>query len=969
MVGETLSHFRILEYLGGGGMGDVYVAEDIKLNRKVALKVLRPELVSDAGRKRRFIQEAKAAAKLAHPNIGVVHEIDEAKGVTFIVMELIPGKTLRKVIEEETLPLNRSLELAIQIAEGLSFAHEKGVVHRDLKPANILLTEKGHAKIIDFGLAKLVEPMGEGSEVETALRDRTASGVVMGTVSYMSPEQARGGKVDRRSDIFSLGIILHEMLTGEKPFRAPSAAEIQYALIHSPSPRIEQGNASRLQSIVDRCLAKNAEDRYQGVDDFLADLRSTRSEFQSIVQKKKAGRRTFWVAGLVAVLILGFLVTVLRQRSQVRWAREVALPEAIRLADEDRYLEAFEIAREAEEHVPTDAALERLWPRVSQQVSITTTPPGADLYFKADAAASGKGEYLGQSPLDNQRLPLGSFWLMVEKTGFEPVETLVALPGRWIPDQFDFTLDTLGVIPSGMTRVSVPSSGLNIRLAGFDTVARIPAPSFFIDKHEVTNEQYKSFVDAGGYDNSDYWEHEIREEGRTLAWEQAMAVFRDQTGRPGPSTWNGGTYPEGQADFPVSGVSWYEAAAYAKFVGRRLPTVYHWATAARTWMASSIVPISNLGTDGLAPAGGRPPGPFGVHDMAGNVKEWCWNQANGSHYILGGAWNEPTYLFFESDLRSPLDRSSNNGFRTALYPDVDEQTLASLESPLMAPAREAYETEPVSDEVFGVYKSQFAYDPIHLNAVIESVDDSSRYWSKERITFRAAYGDEDLIADLYLPRNVSSPYQTVIYFPGASAIRRTSIDEQRQTPAFDFIIMSGRAFMYPVYKSTFERHDGLEFTDAEPTRAYAERVVYWVKDLSRSLDYLETRDDIDSGLFAYYGYSWGARLGSIVLAVEERLKTGVLLSGGLPHKQPRPEVSETVFAPRVRVPVLMVNGFHDAIFPLKTNQEPMFALMGTPAEHKEHALYPAGHFVLNSSRNQVVQNILGWLDRYLGPVE
>jgi serine/threonine protein kinase len=161
MVGQTLSHFRIVEYLGGGGMGDVYLAEDVKLDRKVAIKVLPPELVSHAERKRRFIQEAKAAAKLAHPNIGVVHEIDEADGVTFIVMELIRGETLQDAIEKESLPLHRSLELTIEIAEGLSFAHEKGIVHRDLKPANIVLTERGHAKIIDFGLAKLVEPTAE----------------------------------------------------------------------------------------------------------------------------------------------------------------------------------------------------------------------------------------------------------------------------------------------------------------------------------------------------------------------------------------------------------------------------------------------------------------------------------------------------------------------------------------------------------------------------------------------------------------------------------------------------------------------------------------------------------------------------------------------------------------------------------------------------------------------------------------
>jgi dienelactone hydrolase len=180
--------------------------------------------------------------------------------------------------------------------------------------------------------------------------------------------------------------------------------------------------------------------------------------------------------------------------------------------------------------------------------------------------------------------------------------------------------------------------------------------------------------------------------------------------------------------------------------------------------------------------------------------------------------------------------------------------------------------------------------------------------------------------------------------------------------------MSGRAVIYPIYKGTYERHDGLEFTDANPSRSYAEHVVWWGKDLKRSIDYLETREDIDSKRLAFYGLSWGARIGNIVLAVEDRFQAGVLLSGGFPEDQPRPEVSETNYAPRVRIPVLMVNGSHDVTFPLETNQRPMFDLLGTPREHKQHILYEAGHFVLNSYRNQVIQDILGWLDRYLGPV-
>ena len=196
MIGRTLSHYKVLEEISRGGMGIVYKALDPKLNREVALKVLPPELVSDPERKRRFVREAQAAATLKHPNIGVIYEIDEVDGVDFIAMELIEGEKLRDVLQRERLPVARCLELSSEVAEGLALAHDKGIVHRDLKPGNIMVTELGHPKIIDFGLAKLVEPLAsESSGASTALRNESSGGKVLGTLSYMSPEQAR---MDRR---------------------------------------------------------------------------------------------------------------------------------------------------------------------------------------------------------------------------------------------------------------------------------------------------------------------------------------------------------------------------------------------------------------------------------------------------------------------------------------------------------------------------------------------------------------------------------------------------------------------------------------------------------------------------------------------------------------------------------------------------------------------------------------------------
>ena len=207
---------------------------------------------------------------------------------------------------------------------------------------------------------------------------------------------------------------------------------------------------------------------------------------------------------------------------------------------------------------------------------------------------------------------------------------------------------------------------------------------YWIDRYEVTNKQFKEFLDNGGYSKPEFWKQPFNKDGRNLSWHEAMDMFRDTTGRPGPATWALSDYPRGQDDFPVSGVSWYEAAAYAEFARKALPTIYHWATAASPMASASILPVSNFGTQGPARVGSfRGMSWFGAYDMAGNVKEWCWNEAgSGKRYILGGAWDEPLYMFNNADARSPFERSPDFGFRCAKY--VSTGSPANAAEPLYA---------------------------------------------------------------------------------------------------------------------------------------------------------------------------------------------------------------------------------------------------------------------------------------------
>ena len=292
-------------------MGIVYCAVDLKLNREVAVKVLPPELVADPDRRRRFVQEAQAAAALNHPHIAVVHEIDEADGVTFMAMELIGGEKLSEVLARGPLPVTRSLELVLEAAEGLARAHDRGIVHRDVKPANLIVTEDGHIKIIDFGLAKLFEPLREQpSEAQTAVRGATDAGVVMGTVSYMSPEQARGDHVDHRTDVWSLGVVLFEMLTGRAPFQGASPTDTLSEILRDSAPRLPLAGQEEIQRIADECLAKDRNHRYQGMRDLAADLRAARFRLESGALApgvSKTGRKRWPFAAAIAVLVIGGL--------------------------------------------------------------------------------------------------------------------------------------------------------------------------------------------------------------------------------------------------------------------------------------------------------------------------------------------------------------------------------------------------------------------------------------------------------------------------------------------------------------------------------------------------------------------------------------------------------------------------------------------------------------------------------------
>jgi len=950
--GTSIGHFEVLELLGRGGFGEVYRARDVRLGRMVALKVLPGAFGQDAERRERFRREAMAASALNHPNICTVYELVQAADRSVLVMELIEGQTLHAALAKGPLPVADALTIGIQVVDALAEAHRAGILHRDVKSGNIMLTPRGQVKVLDFGLAKRLGPASGSSAAEVLTRDGTA----LGTLSFMSPEQLLGSAVDHRSDLFSCGVVLYEMVTGRLPFEGSTSVAVADAILHAePRDFGERPVPEGFKRIVRRLLEKDPGRRFASAEDVAGALKGQQAALAPVPAGKLSRNvRILLAAAVVAAVALG--AWAWSRAARVRRARE-AVPEIARLVSAGEFPRAAALLREARTILPGDAAVEKLWTDATSECSVESDPPGADVSIRLYRGNPDLWETLGQTPLRKVRVPRDYYVWKISKPGFR-ASYMITLRGL----NRKFRLDPDASVPPEMVRVPGDERVVPY-IPGLDQAPPVKLDGYLIDRHEVTNEEYKRFVDAGGYGNRDFWKEPFVRGGRTIPWEQGIAAFRDSTGRPGPATWEVGAFLKGLEKHPVAGVSWYEAAAYAAFAGKSLPTVYHWNLAAQPWYGILILPGSNFRSGGTRPVG--EPGTlsgFGTTDMAGNAKEWCWNESTGGRrFILGGGFGEPTYMFVDQDAQSPWDRKPNFGFRCVKVSSPPPPAAAAK----LEPAFRDYAMEkPVSDEVFRAYKGLYAYDKGELNARVEETSNAAD-WTREKVSFNAAYGDERVIAYLYLPKNASPPFQTVVYFPGSNVIFQDKYDEA-QAVIWDFIPKSGRALMFPVYKSTFERRDGLKGDTPEPTALWRDHTIAWSKDLGRSLDYLQTRKDVDAARLGYFGFSWGSAIAPILLAVEDRFRVAILGVGGLEFQKTLPEVDQINFVTRMKTPALLLNGRYDFFFPVETSQLPLFRLLGTPEKDKRQVIFESGHAV---PPKDLIRESLDWLDRYLGPVK
>jgi formylglycine-generating enzyme required for sulfatase activity len=930
-------------------------------------------------------------------------------------MQYVDGQTLAARLRRGDVDLNTALSIAVQISDALVEAHTRGILHRDIKPANIMLTTRGDAKVMDFGLAKPTrdEESASGETMTDSLL--SAPGAMIGTVPYMSPEQVRGEVLDPRSDLFSLGVLLYEMLCGRRPFDDSSQAAISAAILTReplPMARFAPAIPAELERIVFKALRKDPDERYQTAKDLLLDLRALKDEqaFQVRLERAAstprpsapsvlpdepasapspiaAGRRRWPAIAVMLLLAAGSGAWFLWHNANQRWA-VAQVAQVTALAEARRYFEAYDLAVQVEKYRPGDPAIDGVMPTISYPLSVTSDPPGASVFlrrFNADARATpAPRQPIGITPITNLRIARGEYILSIEKDGYAGSErALSGVPARAgaltlpVPAaNVTLKLQPADVTPPSM--VFVPGGDYRLVAWSRPTDDRVTLNDFFIDKYEVSNNDFKQFISAGGYIKRDFWKHRFMKDGVAVSHDDAMRMFVDRSGLPGPREWSNQNPPDGKGDHPVTGITWYEAAAYAAFRDKQLPTVFQWEKAARNGIrppagaafmpwgvfhpGDALAGRANFGTATLPTTSSEfGMSQFGAYNMAGNVAEWMLNDSSEGFLATGGAWGDATYAFAQYGGRPGFYSSNKLGFRLArnVTGAAGDQGGDRIEIAQEIPA---YEPTPAA--VFQPLAATYRYEKAPLDARIEESRDFPD-WKREKITFDGANG-ERVIAYLYLPHHFARPLQVLHYIPAGDVNggfrSLTDSTDERMAP----YIKSGRAVFGVVLKGYSERlrPPGEQLPDAS-TVEFHEAIVARITDLRRGLDYLETRTDLDRSRIGMIAPSAGAVLGLLAGAVEPRYRAIVMIGAGLPASYAGiiRQANPIYFASHIKMPKLILQGRYDEDTPLKTATEPLFKVLVEP---KRLIVYEGGHV---PTVEVSVASTQPWLDETLGRVQ
>ena len=653
------------------------------------------------------------------------------------------------------------------------------------------------------------------------------------------------------------------------------------------------------------------------------------------------------------------------------WVNNFMLPQIQDFISKDDNVAAWLTSSRINSFAPFFSTISEEDDDISALASIRTQQDSVSVSWKAYGQID-DWRFLGKTPLEPTRLPRGILKFKLEKEGYETTYFSSSNPSlKFYNSPFDpgwslepINLQPQGSVPTGMIYIQGGNFVPALTGSGVDPVFLHP---FYIDKFEVTNKDYKEFIDAGGYSNSQYWvEMDFIKDGIALSFEEAKEMMVDSTGMTGPAGWEVGTYLQGTENYPVTGISWYEALAFARYKGNILPPMYHWAKAAFppdeivSPISPKLLKIANFSKEKITNVG-QGEGAYGTFDMAGNAKEWVWNIFGGRGLTLGGAFDEPTYLASQTAPEPRMNRSLKNGFRTVRL--INPRDLNPFGDPIETQApRDLSYYKPMSEEVFNVYARSYQVSSSRPKHTEVYIDDSHPVWIKEKISLDVGYNNETMDVLIFKPKNSFGPSSPVIIHPGANYYTTPpEIDDVNPGEfSLDFLIKSGKTLVWPAWKGSLNRMPENRSSNEDTLRQFRSQFIAWVDDTDKTLDYLETRSDIDSNNIFYLGMSYGALFNTHTLLFEDRYKGAILYVGGAFPTYP-PLVDGINHLPRIKTPFLMLNGEQDYLVP-KSAANFFFQSTGTPSEDKKIIFYDSGHWPL--PRNQMIKETLSFIDQY-----
>ncbi len=685
-------------------------------------------------------------------------------------------------------------------------------------------------------------------------------------------------------------------------------------------------------------------------------LRRKKAKSENKKLEKKSKIKLILGIILTGIVLLIFVYFFRKINNNQTLVSEI-IPELIDTYDEGKIAESFNKAKELLEDYPNNDIIKNYYEKSSKYVPLKIDKDGVEISVKYSGDST--YTYLGKSPIDSFIAP--NMWGGLShklKLNYNDLE--FELDGK---NSYDYLMPEATIEVPENHKVFLGSK-VNMFLQGIN-FEETQIESFSIAKNEVSNKEYQDFVDAGGYENPAYWDFPFEVGNKIYDFNSSIKLFTDKYGKLGPANWSYGKFPAGLENLPVTGISWFEARAYARYSKLSLPNLYQWLFASGIpddWFTvnQSVTNESNYNSTQLREVSNNAGSYNELNNIGGNVKEWALNP-NGDekekYSIMGGAYNEASYTFNNYYSLSPFDRSIGNGFRLSKNLSNKQSELDNKIIPDFK--RNFDELEDVSDEVFEVYKSQFDYGNKPLNSITTNIEDFNEGYTAQKFELETTYeSDEKLTGYIVFSNKFKNKYSPVIIFPNASSIG-TNNDSDFPNLGFKHLLDEGYAIIQPMYFNTYNREKILKTFWASESEDYKDAIIKIGQDYKRTLDYIESRNDFDFSKMSYFGYSWGSTTSNYLLAIDDRIKAAVICVGGLMLQKSKKEVEAHYYVRRIKTPILHIIGKEDGIFGYEENYKPWKKLIGTPKDKlKLIELDNVGHGL---PRDTIIKHHSNWI--------